>query len=412
MVTHDPREGSGSDAAFVELVHIGTAQDGPGRKAHKKDAGLGGRADLLSMEMPALKAWLLSVGEKPFRAKQIFAWLHEKCVGSFAEMTNLSKALREKLEREAVIAGPTVAGVQVSRDGTRKYQLETTDGHLIEAVFLPNVSGPGRNALCISSQVGCAMGCTFCATAALKLKRNLRTGEIVGQLYAVHRDLEQNLDEIMVHQPEGRGDRTTLRWIDNIVYMGMGEPLHNFDAVHASIGLLTSPRGQHYSGRRLTVSTSGLVKHIVTLGETTDVHIAISLNASTDAVRDEVMPVNRKWKIRDLIAACKQFPADRHRRITFEYVLLKDVNDTDADAKRVKKLLSGMRTRVNLIPYNAHPLSPFARPDDARVQAFQAILRSGGVDAFVRTTRGDDIDAACGMLGAKKLEAARAEQHA
>jgi 23S rRNA (adenine2503-C2)-methyltransferase len=363
-----------------------------------------GRIDLLSLDDEGLRAWLAERGEKAFRARQIFRWLHDKQVASFEEMTDLKKAFRADLQQEAAIASPEVTDVKVSSDGTRKYQLTTWDEHIVEAVFIPNVSGEGKNALCISSQVGCAMGCTFCATASLKLKRHLSPGEIVGQYHAVCRDLRA----AGIATERVIDDDTQPRIISNIVYMGMGEPLHNYQGVVGSIRLLTHEEGPFLAPKRITVSTSGLVPAIRRLGQDTDVHIAISLNGSHNEGRVRVMPVNKRYDLEALIGVCKEFPLKRHRRITFEYVMLEGENDSDDDARRVVKLLRGIPTKVNLIPFNAHPLSSFRRPSDERVTAFQRILHDGGLNAFVRTTRGDDIDAACGMLGAKKLEQARA----
>lgn len=362
-----------------------------------------GRVDLLSLDKPALDAFMRELGEKPFRAKQAFRALHMRQVSSFEEMTDLSKALRERLAEEAALVRPVIESVRVARDGTRKYQLTTHDGHTIESVYIPDASGPGRNALCVSSQVGCAMACTFCATAALKLKRHLSPGEIAGQLYAVTADLRHA--GVLV---EADGIRRGA--VTNIIYMGMGEPLHNYAGVVGSIHLLTHEDGHNMSPRRLTVSTSGLVPAITRLGHDTDVHIAISLNATTDEVRDRVMPVNRRWKIEQLLDACRAFPLKARRRITFEYVMLAGVNDSDDDAHRLVRLLDGFRAKVNLIPFNPHPLSAFERPSNNRVMAFQGILQDANMSTFIRTTRGLDIDAACGMLGAKKLEEARGGQ--
>lgn len=360
-----------------------------------------GRVDLLSLLPEALGAFAAELEEKPYRARQIFRALHARQVASLEEMTDLSKGLRERLGEVAAVSRPEVTDVRVARDGTRKYQLTTFDGHVIESVYIPDASGPGRNALCVSSQVGCAMACTFCATAALKLRRHLAPGEIAGQLYAVEQDLRTA--GVLV---ESEGIRRGA--VTNIIYMGMGEPLHNYAGVLGSIRLLTAEDGRNMSSRRITVSTSGLVPAIRRLGVDSDVHIAISLNATTDEVRDQVMPVNRRWKIKDLLDACREFPLKARQRITFEYVMLAGVNDSDDDARRLVRLLGGFRCKVNLIPFNPHPLSPFARPPDDRVAAFQDALQRAHLSTFVRTTRGLDIDAACGMLGAKKLQEARA----
>jgi 23S rRNA (adenine2503-C2)-methyltransferase len=365
-----------------------------------------GLVDLCSLDLQGVSEWMATLGEKPYRARQIFRWLHERGAESFDQMTDLKKALRDRLKESACIIWPTIEDVRVSEDGTRKYQMRTFDDQLIESVYIPRASGPDRNALCISSQVGCALGCRFCATAALKLKRHLHPGEIVGQYHAVLRDLASLEPESEIDS-EDRAPRP----VTNIVYMGMGEPLHNYAGVVQSIRLFTAQDGPHLSPRRLTVSTSGMVPAIKQLGEETNVHIAISLNASTDEVRSEIMPINKRWNIAALLEACQSFSLDRRRRITFEYVMLDGINDDEADAHRLIKLLKSLRPKVNLIPFNPHPLSGYARPSSERVEAFRQILEEGHLSVFVRTTRGDDIDAACGMLGAKKLEAIR-QDHA
>jgi 23S rRNA (adenine2503-C2)-methyltransferase len=397
------------------------------------------KVDVLSLGLTpegggALAEFVARAGEKKFRARQLWSWLHEKRATSFAAMTDLPAAFRQRLEETAELRRPVVDDVRVAADGTRKYQLKTIDGHVIESVWIPHASGPGRHALCISSQVGCAMGCTFCATGSLKLTRHLSAGEIAGQVYAVVDELDANVG-VDPPVPEGKRARYDAtegggegggegddeegsddvelkngrpkRRIQNIVYMGMGEPLHNVENVIASVGILTHAGGMGLSPRRLTVSTSGMAQALRRLGEETNVHLAVSLNATTDDVRARIMPVNKRWDIAALLDACRDFPAERRRRITFEYVLLKDVNDADDDARRLAQLLRDFETNVKLIPFNPHPLSPFGRPDDDRVAAFRGVLDKAGVTCFVRTTRGLDIDAACGMLGAKKLEAAR-----
>lgn len=359
--------------------------------------------DILNFDLEQLREWMADLGERPFRADQLFQWLHLKRVLNFDDMTNLSKGLREKMSQRAVIRAPQIESVQQSNDGTRKYQLRTYDNFMIEAVFIPNASTAGRNTLCISSQVGCAMGCRFCATAAIKLKRHLSAGEIAAQLYIVLNDLETQGYTLDKEKPHAQ------HVIANLVYMGMGEPLHNVDSVIGSVRLIGHDNGLNYSPKRITVSTSGLVKNMLRLGEETDVQLAVSLNATTDEVRDEVMPVNRKWKIRDLLDACRSFPLKAGRRVTFEYVMLAGVNDTDEDAKRLIRLMRGLKSKINLIPFNPHPLAPYKRPSHDRVLAFQRIVSEAGYSVFIRTTRGDDIDAACGMLGGDKLKGVRAD---
>jgi 23S rRNA (adenine2503-C2)-methyltransferase len=415
-----------------------TAEVLPFERPVAADAGAA-VVDLASCSEAELSALVADLEEKPFRARQIFGWLHGRRVTSVDAMTDLSASLRQRLAARGVVLRPVVDDVKVAADGTRKYQLRTHDGHIIESVWIPHASGPGRHALCISSQVGCAMGCAFCATAALNLTRHLLPGEIVGQVYAVLDELERNQPDDpplpssklrFRYDPEadaGEGERDgnrevhddvdgraakaprlRPRRVQNIVYMGMGEPLHNLDHVIASIGLLTHDKGYALSPRRITVSTSGMVSALGRLGSETGVHLAISLNATTNEVRRSIMPVTKRWDLQALLAACAAFPLERRRRITFEYVMLAGVNDTDDDARRLVELMKGQRSKVNLIPFNAHPLSPYARPSDDRVEAFRSILDRAGLSCFVRTTRGLDIDAACGMLGAKKLESARA----
>ena len=332
--------------------------------------------DILAMDIHALREWMADLGERSFRADQVFQWLHLKRVLSFEGMTNLSKSLRDKLSSHAVIAAPSVESVQQSNDGTRKYQLRTYDNYMIEAVFIPNASSEGRNTLCISSQVGCAMGCRFCATAAIKLKRHLTSGEIAAQLYIVLNDLENHGYRIDKDKPHAQ------HVIGNLVYMGMGEPLHNVDSVIGSVRLIGHEKGLNYSPKRITVSTSGLVKNMLRLGDETDVQLAVSLNATTDEVRDEVMPVNRKWKIKDLLEACRSFPLKAGRRVTFEYVMLAGVNDTDDDAKRLIRLMRGLKSKINLIPFNPHPLSPYTRPTQERVLQFQKIVSNAGFSVY------------------------------
>jgi len=330
--------------------------------------------------------------------------LHQQFVTDFDHITTLSADLRQKLKELAYIESVKIAKVQASTDGTRKYQFRTSDGNLIESVFIPDAATDGRNTLCISSQVGCAMGCTFCATAKLNLTRNLTGAEIISQIYEVNRDLKA-IGWKNTHRLDC--ELEDKRLVHNLVYMGMGEPLHNYDNVVVSIRLLTEQHAQNYSSRRITVSTSGVVKNIERLGQDTKVHIAISLNATTNSVRDEVMPVNKKWNIEELLAACKRFPLEPRRRITFEYVMLAGINDFDEDAARIVQLVKDIPCKVNLIPFNEHPLSSFKRPSRDRVLTFQKQLLNSGLTVFIRSTRGDDIDAACGMLGAQKLEAAR-----
>lgn len=342
------------------------------------------RVDLTSLPFDALSAWVADVlGERPFRARQLYRWMHQKGATSFEEMTDLSKGLRAKLSSVAKLA-PVVKDLeQRSVDGTIKYRFRTEDGKLIESVYMPSED---RKTLCVSTQVGCAMGCTFCMTGTLGLKRNLTPGEIVGQIHAVNREIRRN-ENLEMDRP-----------LTNLVFMGMGEPLHNFENLKKALSILQSQDGPNFSHRHITVSTVGLVPMIERFGAETDVKLAISLNASCDEQRSKVMPVNRKWNIAALMEACRKFPLRQGRRITFEYVLLEGVNDTDQDAERLIALLQDVPAKVNLIPYNENPGLGFHSVIDRRAEAFRELLAQGGVAAFIRKNRGRDIAAACGQL--------------
>ncbi len=340
--------------------------------------------DLASLTLEGLTAFVTGpLGEKPFRAKQIFKWVHQRGAVNFDEMTDLSKGLREKLGQLALLRGLSNDLEQRSTDGTIKYRWQTHDGRLIESVYMPS---PDRKTLCVSTQVGCAMGCKFCATATLGLLRNLTPAEIVGQVHAVNRAIRTELKS------------QTLRPLTNLVFMGMGEPLHNFENVKTALGLLQSEEGPNFSARHITVSTVGLVPMIERFGQETEVKLAISLNASNDETRDRIMPVNKRWKIADLMAACRSFPLRYGRRITFEYVLMEGVNDTDDDAHRLVALLKDLPCKVNLIQYNSNPGLGFETTHDSRAEVFREILIRGDVAAFIRANRGRDIAAACGQL--------------
>ena len=352
--------------------------------AKSSNRGPGGKLDLRALGRAELSAFVAELGEKPFRAKQIFRWMHQRGVRSLDEMTDLSKSFRARLAEVAEVAATEVSTVEVSRDGTRKYALRTGRGQIVEAVFIPDASAEGRNTLCISSQVGCAIDCQFCLTAALGLIRNLTAGEIAEQLLRVREDLKKAGED---------------REVNNLVMMGMGEPLQNYDALVQAIDMLSAEDGGAISARRMTVSTSGLVPRIPRLGKDTKVNLAVSLNATTDEVRDQIMPINKRWNIAQLLEACRSFPMPERRGITFEYVLLAGVNDSEDDARRLVRLLRDLPAKVNLIPFNEHPYSPFARPSERAIARFQRIVIDRGLTAFVRTPSGDDISAACGQLG-------------
>jgi len=377
--------------------------------------------DLRSLSLEELAVLVERMGEKPFRARQLFRWIHHKGAASLDDMTDLPRAFRERLAGETRLTTLAVDTVQRSSDGTRKYRLRTEDGKFIEAVYMPEEPGPDafdpeaddedepgrkrvRRTLCVSTQVGCAMGCGFCMTATMGLVRNLTPGEIADQVYRVNADLrDESGPEERALPATGRSRRAEApidpqRPLTNLVYMGMGEPLHNYVSVKRSLDLLLHPEGANFSHRHVTVSTSGLVPNIQRLGEETRVKLAVSLNATTDEQRAALMPVDKKWNIAALIDACRKFPMKYGRRITFEYVLLKGVNDTDEDARRLADLLKGLPAKVNLIPYNENPGLGFGDPGAERVQAFRRILDQRGFAAMVRKNRGRDISAACGQL--------------
>jgi 23S rRNA (adenine2503-C2)-methyltransferase len=337
--------------------------------------------DLRDMTLEDAEAFAVAQGWPRFRGEQVWRWVHDKGARSFEEMTNLSATTREELGAKARIGCLEVAEVQTSKDGTRKLRLTTRDGSSIESVLIPMGEHVTQ---CISSQVGCAVDCQFCATAKLGLKRNLDAGEIVDQVYLGRRLLAEVAPELRV---------------SNIVYMGMGEPLHNYDNVVRSLRILTNDKGAKLAARRITVSTSGLVPKLEKLGnETVRPNLAVSLNAPNDAVRDMIMPINRKWNIGKLLAALRAYPLEQRRRITFEYVLLAGVNDSLADAAQLSKLLRGFKCKVNIIPYNPHPEAEYQRPAPAVVDAFQNECKRLGLSTYLRIPKGDDIDAACGQL--------------
>ena len=367
------------------------------------------RPDLRSLGFSELSALVSRLGEQPYRARQLYSWLHRKGAASLDAMTDLPRAFRERLAAETRLTTLAVDAVQQSSDGTRKYRMRTWDGKFIESVYMPDESGPQsfdpeadeqepdirvRRTLCVSTQVGCAMGCGFCMTATMGLVRNLTAGEICDQVYRVNDDLRR-------HGVPGE------RPLTNLVYMGMGEPLHNYDNVMRSLELLLSKEGANFSHRHITVSTSGLVPNIVRFGEDTQVKLAVSLNATTDEQRARLMPVDKKWDIAALMDAVRKFPSRQGRRVTFEYVLLRDVNDSDEDAARLAALLRNLPVKVNLIPYNENPGLGFGDPGAERVVAFRKALDARGVTAMVRKNRGRDIAAACGQLAVQGQREAR-----
>ncbi|MGE4344471.1 MAG: 23S rRNA (adenine(2503)-C(2))-methyltransferase RlmN [Geoalkalibacter sp.] len=332
------------------------------------------RVDIKNFDLEQLTAFLGGMGKESFRARQIFGWLYRKGADSFSQMTDLSKAFREELERRACISSLPVETAEVSGDGTCKYLLRLQDGQTVESVRIPMEGG--RDTLCISSQVGCAMQCRFCLTGSFGLTRNLSSSEIVNQVCAALKDGP----------------------IHNIVFMGMGEPLHNLDNVVTALKILFAREGFDYSPRKITVSTCGLVPEMKELGRRIRVNLAVSLNATTDELRHRLMPVNQRYPLEQLMAACREFPLPPRGRITFEYILMEGLNDSQADAKRLVKLLHGIKAKVNLIPFNAYEDSPFKPPEEKIVRAFQTYLLDRDIVAIRRASKGADISAACGQL--------------
>ena len=346
-------------------------------------------ANLLEFDRDALAAFCERLGEKRFRATQLFRWIHQKGARDFGQMSDLAKSLRDKLAGRAVIAAMPVISEQASTDGTIKWLFDAGAGNAIETVFIPE---DDRGTLCISSQAGCAVGCRFCSTGHQGFSRNLTTGEIVGQLWFAEHHLRKSRN-----LPEGQ------RAITNIVMMGMGEPLQNYAALVPALRVMLDDHGYGLSRRRVTVSTSGVVPMIERLRDDCPVALAVSLHAPNDALRDDLVPLNRKFPLRELLSACRGYLAKAPRDfITFEYCMLDGVNDSDAHARELLALVNdkhaGIACKFNLIPFNPFPASGLTRSPNERVAAFARVLQEGGLIATVRKTRGDDIDAACGQL--------------
>jgi 23S rRNA (adenine2503-C2)-methyltransferase len=354
------------------------------------------KPDLRAAALAEIEGALHRLGEKPYRARQLFRWLHRRGASSLGEMTDLSSDLRARLAQDYELRTLAAADEQRSSDGTIKWKWRTVDGRFIESVYMPHAPDDDegttqreRHTLCVSSQVGCAIGCAFCMTGTMGLSRSLGPGEIADQVYRANLRLVE------------LGEGAAPRPITNVVFMGMGEPLHHFDSLKAALGLLLDEEGANFSHRHVTVSTSGLVPQIRRLGEETQVKLAVSLNATTDELRDRLMPINRRYPLAELLGACRAFPMKQGRRITFEYVLLAGVNDGLDDADRLARLIDGIPAKVNLIPYNENPGLGFAAPAAERVEAFHEALVRRRVTTVVRRNRGRDIAAACGQLVAE-----------
>ncbi len=332
------------------------------------------KIDLKGLTQDEIQDFLVRLGKEKYRTKQILRWIYQRGICKFEEMTDLAKNFRGQLEQCAYVSECVPETIQESSDGTKKYLFRLADGETVEAVRIPMEEG--RGTLCISTQVGCAMGCQFCMTGTFGLTRNLTASEIVNQVCAALADSP----------------------ISNIVLMGMGEPLHNLDNVVQALKILYLDDGLGFGSRRVTLSTCGLVPGIRELGQRIKVNLAVSLNATTDSLRDQLMPVNQRYPLADLMAACREFANETRQRITFEYILIGGVNDTIADAKRIVKLLHGVRSKVNLIAFNEHDGSSFKSPSADSVKTFQTYLLQRNIVATLRASKGQDIAAACGQL--------------
>lgn len=365
------------------------------------------RRNLVGLTREGLREALIEAGaplsQAGMRVSQVWQWIYVKGTRSFGAMTNLSKEFRGLLADAFEIRVPELADRRISADGTRKYLFRLEGGHEIETVYIPEQD---RGTLCVSSQVGCTLNCSFCHTGTQALVRNLTPAEIVGQILAVRDDLGE-------WPLPGRHPKNEARLLSNIVLMGMGEPLYNFENVRDAVRIAMDGSGISLSRRRITLSTAGVVPGIRRTGDEIGCRLAVSLHATTDEVRDRLVPINRKWNIEALFGALRNYPGlSNSDRITFEYVMLKDVNDSDEDARRLTRLISGIPAKVNLIPFNAWPGAPYARSSSDRIGSFASIVHNAGYASPVRTPRGTDIMAACGQLKSQSVRARRARSQA
>ncbi len=347
--------------------------------------------NLLDFDLDGLTAWFTELGEKPFRARQVFHWIHQSGVSDFAQMTDIARSLREKLRQHAVVQAPAIGYAHASADGTRKWLFDVGVANGIETVFIPEED---RGTLCISSQVGCALECTFCSTGRQGFNRNLTVAEIIGQLWVAQHSLKTG--------PNRTTGELSDRPVSNVVMMGMGEPLANFENVVTALGIMLDDHAYGLSRRRVTVSASGLVPAMDRLAERCPVALAVSLHAPTDALRDQIVPINKKYPLAELMAACQRYLVHAPRDfITFEYVMLAGVNDAPEQARQLIDLTRDVPCKFNLIPFNAFPDSGYEKPRAEPIRVFRQILQDAGLVVTTRKTRGDDIDAACGQLAGK-----------
>jgi 23S rRNA (adenine2503-C2)-methyltransferase len=364
-----------------------------------------GKRNIIGLDYDELTESLVALGLEKFRAKQVWSWVYHHGLTDFAKMSTLAKPVRDKLAEHFTIDRPTIAADQQSKDGTRKWLLQMADGQQVECVHIPEED---RGALCVSSQVGCTLTCRFCHTGTQRLVRNLEAGEIIAQVMLA-RDMLKEWPK-----PGATGKAESGReFLTNIVMMGMGEPLYNFENVGKALKIVMHGEGIAISKRRITLSTSGVVPMIERCGAELGVNLAISLHAVTDELRDQIVPINRKYPIKELLQACRTYPGvSNARRITFEYVMLKGVNDSPADAKQLVKLLRGIPSKINLIPFNPWPGSPFECTDWKEIEKFGDIVNAAGYASPIRTPRGRDIMAACGQLKSASLRLSSAERAA
>jgi 23S rRNA (adenine2503-C2)-methyltransferase len=371
--------------------------------------------NLLDLDLEGLTAWFAELGEKPFRARQVFHWIHQFGVADFAQMTDIAKSLREKLQQQAVVQAPAINYAHISTDGTRKWLFDVGPGggaahaedsggsgrdqawrNGVETVFIPE---DDRGTLCVSSQVGCALECTFCSTGRQGFNRNLTVAEIVGQLWVAHHGLKAEPNRTVPNHGAGE---ISDRPVTNVVMMGMGEPLANFENVVTALGIMLDDHAYGLSRRRVTVSTSGLVPAMDRLAERCPVALAVSLHAPNDALRDQIVPINRKYPLAELMAACRRYLVHAPRDfITFEYVMLAGVNEQPEHARQLIELTRDVPCKFNLIPFNPFPDSGYEKPRAEAMRIFRQILQDAGHVVTTRKTRGDDIDAACGQLAGK-----------
>ena len=347
------------------------------------------KTDLKNLSLDQLVEFVETLGQPAFRGRQIMSWLYRPGITDFEQMTDLAKLFRKVLAEHSFFSHFNDPIIERSRDGCVKFGFKLNDGHIVETVLIPE---PDRNTLCISSQVGCAMKCSFCLTGCMGFKRNLTPSEIVNQVCAV-RDFLLNEPKENLIGP----DRVT-----NLVYMGMGEPLNNTENVLTSLSIITEQKGLDLANRRITVSTCGIVPQIKKLGDRANVNLAISLHAVDDDTRNQLMPVNNKYSINELLEACRQYPMQKRKRIMFEYILLAGINDSDDEARVLARKLKKIPCKINLIPYNESPDLPYKSPSRNRVLSFQNILREARYSVFIRNSRGSDISAACGQLAGRK----------